>query len=148
MFFKILFCLQVIWEKWIYEEKAYSELFIFIVFKNNNRVKINKIITLPCYIFILLLFSEKKSLYLCFKSSKVKHIPKRSSTEQISGFYSTFYPFLRFYACYFFILFLFLTQVILSFLYFAQIKCSFLSVKDHSFGQSFTVSEIVINLSY
>ena len=45
MFFKILFCLQLIREKWLYEEKTYSELFTFIVFKNNNRVKINKIIT-------------------------------------------------------------------------------------------------------
>ena len=102
MFFKILFCLQVIWEKWIYEEKAYSELFIFILFKKNNRVKINKIITLPCYIFILLLFSEKKSLYLCFLCSKVKHILKWSSVAQIWGFYSTFYPFSSFTTHYFF----------------------------------------------
>ena len=56
MFFKILFSLQVIREKWFYEEEAYSELFMFILFKNNNRVEINKIMTLPCYIFILLLF--------------------------------------------------------------------------------------------
>ena len=65
MFFKILFCLQVIWEKWLYEEDAFSELFIFIVFKNNNKVKINKILTLHSHIFILLLFSEKK-MCLCF----------------------------------------------------------------------------------
>ena len=64
MFFKILFCLQVIWEKWLYEEDAFSELFIFIVFKNNNKVKINKIITLHSHIFILLLFSEKKCVYV------------------------------------------------------------------------------------
>ena len=44
--------------------------------------------------------------------------------------------------------FLFLTLVIISVLYFTQIKCYFLSVKDHSFVQSFTVSEIVINLPY
>ena len=60
MFFKILFCLEVIQEKWFYEEETCSELFIFSVFKNNNWVKINKIKTLLCYIFILLLFLEKK----------------------------------------------------------------------------------------
>ena len=38
--------------------------FIFIVFKNNNRVKINKTITLPCHIFILLLFSDKKIVFM------------------------------------------------------------------------------------
>ena len=64
MFFKILFYLQVIWEKWLYEKDGFSELFIFIVFKN-NKVKINKIITLHSHIFIFLLFSEKK-MCLCF----------------------------------------------------------------------------------
>ena len=44
----------------LYEEDAYGELFIFNLFKNNNRVKIDKIITFPYYIFILLLFSEKQ----------------------------------------------------------------------------------------
>ena len=47
---------------------AYSELFIFIVFKNNSRVKINKIMTLSYHIFILLLFSEKEA---CICVSKV-----------------------------------------------------------------------------
>ena len=67
MFFKILFSLQVIREKWFYEEEAYSELFMFILFINNNRVEINKIMTLPCYIFILLLFSEKKKSVFMFQ---------------------------------------------------------------------------------
>ena len=57
-----------------------------------------------------------------------------------------FLPFSKFYYLFFYP-FLFLTQVI-SFQYFAQIKCNFLSVKSHSFMQSFTVSEIVINLPY
>ena len=47
-------------EDGLIKSEAYLELFIFIVFKNINRVKINKIKTLPCVIFLLLLFSEKK----------------------------------------------------------------------------------------
>ena len=47
--------------KWLYEE-AYLELSIFTVFKDNNRMKISKIITLSCYIFILFLFSEKNQV--------------------------------------------------------------------------------------
>ena len=143
VFFKILFCLQVIWEKWLYEEETCSKSFIFIVFKNINRVKISKIINLPCYIFILLLFSEREGLYLCFWCSVVKHISKLSSTKQIWGFCSTSDPFSSFTTRYFFILFLFLTQVIISFPYLALIKCNFLSIKDDSFVQSFAVLKLL-----
>ena len=125
------------------------ELSIFTVFKGNNRMIINKIITLPCYIFILFLFSEKKkSLYLCFWCSQVTYILKWSSTEQTWGFFSAFYLFSSFTTCYFVSFFLFLIQVIICFLYFAQIKRNSLSFKDHSSVKSFAVSTIVINLPY
>ena len=92
----------------------------FIVFKNNNKVKINKITTLPCYTFILLLFPEEKY-------SKVKDTLKWSSTEQIWGFYGAFYHFSSFTTHYFIIFFLHLTWVLISFPYLpCQLKTSLL----------------------
>ena len=118
-------------------------------FKNNDRVKISKIKTLPCYIFILLRFSEKKKICIYVSNLLKQNIfrteVQRNKFEVFIVLFILFQVLLLVivYPC-----FLFLTQVIISFLYFTQIKCNFLSVKDHSFVRSFTLSEIIINLPY
>ena len=123
MFFKILFCLEVIWEKWFYEEETCSELFIFSVFKNNNWVKINKIKTLLCYIFILLLFLEEK---VCIYVSNALKWRVFQNEVQWNKFKVSMVLFILFQVLLVVIFypFLFPTQVIISFLYFVQIKCN------------------------
>ena len=74
--------------------------FTFIVFENNNRVKINKTITLPCHIFILLLFSDKK-IFVYVKNIFWKEDLNRTNLRLL---YSTFHPFSTFTPCNFFIL--------------------------------------------
>ena len=126
--------------------ETHSELFIFSV--KYNRAKINKIKAWLYYIFILLLFSEK--IVCIYVSNALKWNIFRNEAQQIKYEVSMvlFILFQILLLVIFHPFFLFLTQMITSFQCFAQIKCNFLPVKDHSFVQSFTVSEIDINLPY